>query len=195
MRWRNLRATQRIARLRIHEPLAMRIVIDGYNLLKAMPEYRHRDDLDLERARDQLIALLGRYRWLKGHQVTVVFDGWIDGDLLPRRLNTRGVQVIYSQRGEQADDVIRRVAPQVAHQGVVITSDRALAQHMQRLGAEVVGSAEFAERLHAALFEGEKGRTDDLQEAYVPPGQPHQKGAARRASRAERRRERKLRNL
>lgn len=173
----------------------MRIVIDGYNLLKAMPECRALEDVALERARDHLIALLGRYRWLKGHQVTVVFDGWLDGYLLPRRMNTRGVQVIYSQRGEQADDVIRRVASQVAHQGVVVTSDRALAHHLQRLGAEVIGSAEFGARLHAALFEGEKGGTDDPQEAYAPPRQPQQKGPARRASRAERRRERKLRNL
>jgi uncharacterized protein len=173
----------------------MRIVIDGYNLLKAMPEYRHLQDVDLERARDHLIAQLGRYRWRKGHQVTVVFDGWLDGYLLPRRMNTRGVEVIYSQRGERADDVIRRVAPQVAHQGIVVTSDRALAQHMRRLGAEVIGSADFGARLHAVLFEAEKDGTGAQQDAYASPRQSQQKGPARRPSRAERRRERKLRSL
>ena len=173
----------------------MRIVIDGYNLLKAMPEYRHLQDVDLERARDHLIAQLGRYRWRKGHPVTVVFDGWLDGYLLPRRMNTRGVEVIYSQRGEQADEVIRRVAPLVAHQGVVVTSDRALAQHLQRLGAEVIGSAEFGERLRAALFEAERGETGAQQGASSPLRQSQRKRPARRASRAERRRERKWRNL
>jgi predicted RNA-binding protein with PIN domain len=110
-------------------------------------------------------------------------------------MHTRGVEVIYSQRGEQADDVIRRVAPLVAHQGVVVTSDRALAQHMQRLGAEVIGSAEFGERLHAALCEAERGETGAQQGASSPLRQPQRKRPARRASRAERRRERKWRNL
>jgi uncharacterized protein len=147
----------------------MRIIIDGYNLLKAMPECRSLETLDSERARDHLIGLLGRYRWLKGHQVSVVFDGWLDGHFLPRRLNIRGVQVIYSQRGEQADDVIRQMAPQVAHQGVVVTSDRVLAHHMQCLGAEVMASAQFGERLRTAL---EKGGADDQQEANTSPRQP-----------------------
>jgi predicted RNA-binding protein with PIN domain len=173
----------------------MRIVIDGYNLLKAMPECRALEPLDPEQARAHLIALLGRYRWLKGHQVVVVFDGRLEGHLLPRRLHSRGAQVIYSQRGEQADDVIRRMAPQVAHQGVVVTSDRALAQHAERVGAEVVGSAEFGERLRRALSSSETGRPRDPPEGHPSAPQPRLKGAARRASRAERRRERKLRNL
>jgi uncharacterized protein len=173
----------------------MRIVIDGYNLLKAMPECRALEPLAPEQAREYLIALLGRYRWLKGHQVAVVFDGWIGGHLLPRRSHTRGVQVIYSQRGEQADDVIRRMAPQVAHQGVVVTSDRLLAQHMERVGAEVIGSGEFGERLRTALSHSGGERTSERPEVHSSASQAQQKGTARRASRAERRRERKLRNL
>jgi uncharacterized protein len=173
----------------------MRIVIDGYNLLKAMPECRALESLDPEQARERLIALVGRYRWLKGHQVAVVFDGWLEGRPLPRRLHSRGVQVIYSQRGEQADDVIRRMAPQVAHQGVVVTSDRPLAQHVARVGAEVIGSAEFAERLRTALSYSGRERTCEPLEGHSSVSQPQQKGSAHRASRAERRRDRKLRNL
>jgi predicted RNA-binding protein with PIN domain len=173
----------------------MRIVIDGYNLLKAMPECRALEVLDPEQAREHLIALLGRYRWLKGHQVAVVFDGWLGGHLLPRRSHTRGVQLIYSQRGEQADDVIRRMAPQVAHQGVVVTSDRLLARHMERVGAEVIGSGEFGERVCRALSQSGGERTYERPEESSAASQAQQKGTARRASRAERRRERKLRNL
>lgn len=173
----------------------MRIIIDGYNLLKAMPECRALESLDPEQAREHLIDLLGRYRWLKGHHVAVVFDGWLGGGPLPRRLHSRGVQVIYSQRGEQADDVIRRTAPQVAHQGVVVTSDRLLAQHMRRLGAEVIGSAEFGERLRRAVSYSGGERPREHSEGHTSALPPQQKGPARRASRAERGRERKLRNL
>ena len=173
----------------------MRIIIDGYNLLEAIPECRALEADDAERARNHLVAQLGRYHWLKGHQVSVVFDGWLGGSVVPGRGQVRGVQVIYSQRGEQADDVIRRMAPQVAHQGVVVTSDRALAHSMQRLGAEVIASAEFGKRLRAALMEGGKDVTGDQPGATARPRRLQQKGSARRASRAERRRARKLRNL
>jgi predicted RNA-binding protein with PIN domain len=173
----------------------MRIVIDGYNLLKAMPECRALESSDPAQAREHLIAMLGRYRWLKGHQVAVVFDGRFEGRPLAHRLHARGVQVIYSQRGEQADDVIRRMAPQVAHQGVVVTSDRPLSRHVERGGAEVIGSAEFGERLRTALSYPGSERTREPPEVHPSASRPQQKGTARRASRAERRRERKLRNL
>jgi predicted RNA-binding protein with PIN domain len=103
--------------------------------------------------------------------------------------------VIYSQRGEQADDVIRRMAPQVAHQGVVVTSDRTLARHVERVGAEVIGSAEFGERLRTVLSHSGREKTCEGTEVDPSASEPQRKGAARRASRAERRRERKLRNL
>ena len=99
--------------------------------------------------------------------------------------------MIYSKRGEQADAVIRRLAPQVAHQGVVVTSDRAVVSEVQRSGAEAISSAAFGERLARALLALEEGMDDESMGDVKPKG----KGAARRPSRAERQRERKLRNL
>ena len=68
------------------------------------------------------------------------FDGWRDGHPLQHDSQSRGVRVIYAQRGEQADDVIRRMASHVAHQGIVVTSDRGLADTLARLGADVTDS-------------------------------------------------------
>jgi predicted RNA-binding protein with PIN domain len=173
----------------------MRIVIDGYNLLKALPDCRALEMGDPAAGRDHLIARLGRYRWLKGHQVIVVFDGWLAGQPLQRRTNARGVQVIYSQRGEQADEVIRRGATQVAHQGIVVTSDRALASDMRQRGVEVISSAEFGERLRRALS-GSEGNADEPDEESTPQRRPLSKaGKSRRRSRAARRREGRWRNL
>ena len=169
----------------------MRIVIDGYNLLKAIPECRALEARDPDSARDHLLEQLGRYRWLRGHHITVIFDGWLGGQPVERQSRAHGVQVIYSKRGEQADAVIRRLAPQVAHQGVVVTSDRALVSEVQRSGAEVISSAEFGERLERALLAQEEGMDDEI----AGDVQPKKKGTSRRPSRAERQRERKLRNL
>jgi predicted RNA-binding protein with PIN domain len=174
----------------------MRIVIDGYNLLKAIPDCRALEMGDPEAARDHLIACLGRYRWLKGHQVVVVFDGWLAGQPLQRRTNARGVQVIYSPRGEQADEVIRRGASQVAHQGIVVTSDRALANDMRQRGVEVISSAEFGERLRRALSGSGQGDADEPDEESTAQRRPLSKaGRSRRRSRAARRREGRWRNL
>ena len=73
----------------------MRILIDGYNLLKAIPECRSLETMNPDSARDHLLTQLGRYRWLRGHHITVVFDGWITGQPVQRRAQTHGVQVIY----------------------------------------------------------------------------------------------------
>jgi predicted RNA-binding protein with PIN domain len=173
----------------------MRIVIDGYNLLKALPDCRGIEAHDPDAARGYLLVQLGRYRWLRGHQITVVFDGWIGGQPIERRSQASGVEVIYSQRGEQADAVIRRLAPQVAHQGVVVTSDRTLASHVQQAGADVIGSVEFGERLRKALVTEEQGTRGQRSNTPDPSHTARHKGTARRASRAERERERKLRNL
>jgi hypothetical protein len=175
----------------------MRIVIDGYNLLKAIPACRHREDVDPQGARHLLISQLGRYHWLRGHDMTVIFDGWRDGHPLQHHSQCRGVRVIYSQRGEQADDVIRRMASYVAHQGIIVTSDRSLADTLVRLGADVMDSKAFGERLHAALQDGERGKernsTPDTGGQALESGQ--KKGRARHPSRAARQRDQKLRNL
>jgi len=172
----------------------MQIVIDGYNLLKTVPECRALEASDPESARDHLLTQLGRYQSLKGHHLTVVFDGWLSGHPVERRVRVHGVQVIYSKRGELADAVIRRLAPQVAHQGVVVTSDRELASRVRQTGAEVISSAEFGERLRGALLTRERGAVE-LDEESTSPRTSHRKGTSRRPSRAERARDRKFRNL
>jgi uncharacterized protein YaiI (UPF0178 family) len=127
----------------------------------------------------------------------VIFDGWRDGHLLRQDSQSRGVQVIYSQRGEQADDVIRRMASQVAHQGIVVTSDRVLADTLERLGADVMDSKAFGERLLGALQGGARGKDRDNAPGTggQAPGSRQKKGRSRHPSRAARQRDHKLRNL
>jgi hypothetical protein len=81
--------------------------------------------------------------------------------------------------------VIRRMGPQVADQGIAVSSDRALARDLAHLGVEVIGSSEFRARLRAALQHRVQEGTDDQQD--VLPSTPHSqpKSAGRCASRAE----------
>jgi hypothetical protein len=85
----------------------------------------------------------------------------------------------------------------VAHQGIVVTSDRALADTLERLGADVMDSKAFGERLQAALQGGERGkdRDSDPDTGGQTHGSRQRKGRARHPSRAARQRDHKLRNL
>jgi len=78
------------------------IIIDGYNLIGTA----HRD---LAHQRDALVARLVAYRKLRGHDLTVVFDGWKSGGGRESAANVGGVKVIYSRLGDTADTVIKRI--------------------------------------------------------------------------------------
>ena len=88
--------------------IAMHVIIDGYNL-SALAGWSGASPHS-EAARESLLRLLSAYRHRKGHALTVVFDGWQQGQPIEGREHRSGVQVIYSKRGEKADQVIERLA-------------------------------------------------------------------------------------
>lgn len=166
-----------------------RIVIDGFNLIHAasFPRPRGTDEVA------SLVELLRRYKRIKGHSITVVLDGYLDGMPLEKSERLKGIHLIYSKLGEKADQVIERLAGRWAGSCVVITSDRALAQSVEAKGTVVMGSEEFAARLSvAASMEIEGG---DGEEAPSGPIHTRKKGNPRRKSKKERARARNLRKL
>jgi predicted RNA-binding protein with PIN domain len=116
------------------------IIIDGYNLIGI----QHRD---LRHKREELIQQLIAYKRLKGHDITVVFDGWKTGSHREEHAVTGGIRVIYSRLGDRADDVIRKIVSQERKEWIVITSDREIASHAWAKGAVPVSSDEFLRRL------------------------------------------------
>lgn len=129
----------------------MRILIDGYNLLMQTPDLC---SLALEEARDELIGRLAHYKRLKGHHITVVFDGRGSGRLSPSGGRQRGIEVVFTAR-EDADTWIKR---RVSGEGmVVVSSDRGIRDHVEGMGAVAVTSTEFLRRMEAAFLEEFKG--------------------------------------
>ena len=116
------------------------IIIDGYNLIGI----QHRD---LRHKREELIQQLIAYKRLKGHDITVVFDGWKTGSHREEHAVTGGIRVIYSRLGDKADDVIRKIISQEKKEWIVITSDREIASHAWAEGAVPVSSDDFRQRL------------------------------------------------
>jgi predicted RNA-binding protein with PIN domain len=106
------------------------LVVDGYNVTK-----RGFGEMSLEQQRKRLISGLAGLAAQTGDEVTVVFDGADRMHGLPP--NPRGVRVLFSRRGESADDLIRRLvrAEPAGRPVVVISSDREVADGVRRHGA------------------------------------------------------------
>ncbi len=166
----------------------MWIVVDGYNVIRRSPIFAALDRRDLEEGRAALLTALGDYRRLKGHRITVVFDGWQRGGVGEQASLIAGIRVVFSRRGERADQTILRLVEKQSGT-IVVTSDRALAQAVEQTGALVLSAEEFEERLERALRQDDgPAAQEDTEATSEALGPRKMKGAARRPSKRARRR-------
>jgi predicted RNA-binding protein with PIN domain len=121
----------------------MHIIIDGYNLIRQSDALRRYERFSLEEGRKALIRFTALYKRHKGHKVTVVFDGWEGGPADEERDRQGGINIIYSRRGEKADDVIKRMVQKIGEEIVVVTSDRDIADFVSHRGKTAISSQEF----------------------------------------------------
>lgn len=112
------------------------IIIDGYNLIGI-----HHKDLEAQRVK--LIDRLIDYTKRKGHDITVVFDGWKDGGGSEGHSVRAGVRIIYSKLGEKADSVIKRIVSSDKREWIVVSSDRDIADHAWSTGSVPIQSETF----------------------------------------------------
>ena len=121
----------------------MHIIIDGYNLIRQSDTLKRYERFSLEEGRKALIRFLAVYKRHKGHKLTVVFDGWESGPAEEERDRQEGIDIIYSRRGEKADDVIKRIVQKTGEEVIVVTSDRDIADFVSRRGRTAVSSQDF----------------------------------------------------
>jgi predicted RNA-binding protein with PIN domain len=86
------------------------IIIDGYNMIRQIPTLSEHERVSLESGRKNLLALLARYKRLKHHPVTVVFDGASTMSEFAPAGKEMGIGVRYSPENSSADEVIARLA-------------------------------------------------------------------------------------
>lgn len=125
----------------------MPILIDGHNLIAALP------DIDLADKNDEqkLVVKLRRYVSRKpGRRVVVVFDGGVYGH--PVNLNGYGVECHFAYAPDDADhELIRRIR-KITRKGewLVVSSDRQVTGAARAHGVKAVSSQQFAQQLAAA---------------------------------------------
>ncbi|MBI5640496.1 MAG: NYN domain-containing protein [Nitrospirae bacterium] len=149
------------------------LIIDGYNLIGIS----HRD---LRAEREGLVSRLAAYRQVKGHDITVVFDGWKSGGAREESLIVTGVKIIYTRLGDTADSVIRRIISREKKEWIVISSDREIISSAWTNGCVPVPSDEFRKIIGNA--DRSPGGGYDL----IEEDEPHQrKGNPRMPSKKE----------
>jgi predicted RNA-binding protein with PIN domain len=165
----------------------MHIIVDGYNLIRQSDTFRQSERKSLEEGRNALIRSLAGYRKIRGHRITVVFDGWVGGSPTEERDLAFGVEIVYSRLGEKADEVIKRLLAKGDEEILVVTSDREIATFAIRRGKSAIASTAFDELLErgaagssAADAPGEEDADDDDR-----PGMKR-KGPSRRLSKQQR---------
>lgn len=169
------------------------LIVDGYNLLAGAGSLSGH----LESARETLVHDLAAYRHRKNHLITVVFDGWQQGRSSEQREHRAGVQVIYSKRGERADQVIQRLAQEYGTDCAVVSSDHEIVNAARAYGAFVMGSREFAEKLHVSS--GAAGpipyKELDSGDDDRPRRGSEKKGNPRKLPKSQRQRDRRLKRF
>ena len=180
----------------LREIMPLELIIDGYNLIRQSDSLRRLDARKLEQGRLALLERLAAYAKVKGHAITVVFDGWGGDSPMSTDTHYKGVTVIYTGRGELADEWIKRKTKHLQY-GAVVTSDREIARHAERTGVPAIESPAFEDLMEAALANDSQGAdSDDApwedEEELV---ETRKKGTAWRLSKQERRRQAILKKL
>jgi hypothetical protein len=151
----------------------------------------------LEAARESLIHALSAYRQRKGHAITVVFDGWRQGQPFEGREHREGIQLVYSKRGERADQVIQRLIREYGSDCAVVSSDHEIVNVARAHGAFVMGAQEFAGKLASGASSGSRVPHKELDtgEDGPPRRGAEKKGNPRKLPKAQRQRDRQFRRF
>ena len=175
--------------------MSVNIVIDGYNVIRQSDRLIDLEAVSLEKGRTGLIKMLAEYRKLKRHSITVIFDGWESDNIGSSSEILQGIDIIYSGRGEKADDLIKKMADKLRDKIVVVTSDKDIATHVLRKGAVVIPSPEFEMKLLMAAQDTDEYGDYADEEDDEPRVGGRKKGPARRRSKEEIRKKGKLDKL
>lgn len=119
--------------------------------------------------------MLIEYRKARGHDITVVFDGWKTGEAQEQKFVVGRVKIIYSRIGDKADAVIKRLLSSHRREWIVVTSDRDIADHAWSTGSIPVTSEDFLNAIERhALFFSDGEEEENEYDGHRRKGNPRQ---------------------
>ena len=131
------------------------LIVDGYNVINAWKEFKGLREVNLEHAREMLVAQVSEYAAFKGYKSIVVFDAMEVA--APAAVSIiHGIEVVFTDENETADTWIERKAYELGKQKqkvFVVTSDYAEQMHVLGTGGYRISSREFHEEFLKAKKE------------------------------------------
>ncbi len=166
------------------------IIIDGYNFIKNAAGFRC-DWARIQTSKERLSEALFSFNRNRNHSITVVYDGWKNGQLTESYEKIGGIHVVHSRKGEKADEVIIRLCEESSGNLVVVTADREIISAVIRNGGQTLNPAEFQMKISSPVMSGMPDYNDDIDNdpAYSRPISTRKKGPARRSPKARRKRQ------
>ncbi len=166
----------------------MHLIIDGYNVMHALPVEKEWPGKTSQDRRGSFLERLRAWVGSRPHRVTVVFDGAKGGDAMGGYERSGNLEIRYSRRGEEADEVIRRMVEEEANprEILLVSSDKGVSGHARSAGASIAGAHELVKRL-APDPKGGPGTRNAGAEAFerrVKGYEPQERRRARARSRS-----------
>ena len=133
----------------------IRILVDGYSLLHNWPDLARGRARHSAAARDELIRRLTLYQDAVGTPVTIFFDGAGGPGGRPRASSSSEIEVLYSRKGQTADQMIERAVHRFGPYGEVlaVTDDRAERDTVINFGGSASSCWNFIVSVENALAE------------------------------------------
>ncbi|MEC8989219.1 MAG: NYN domain-containing protein [Verrucomicrobiota bacterium] len=140
----------------------VRVLVDGYSLLHHWPELAPGRARHSFHARDALVAALTQYQDSSGTPVTLIFDGGGAPPDTPKNETAKdGIEVLFSKKGQTADQIIERVAHLMKPYGEVlaVTNDYAERETVISLGGSACSCENFLDMLNDTVDDMHVGVT------------------------------------
>lgn len=124
-------------------------IIDGYNVIFAWDELSAIAKFDLEDSRVQLCSILANYKAFTGRDIVLVFDAYNVKGAVRRKVDYKGVTVVYTKEGELGDTYIEKLVYEIGedYSVRVVTSDGLIQLQALRSGVLRMSAREFREEV------------------------------------------------
>lgn len=131
--------------------MSEKYILDGYNVLHQIDDYRQRMQLDLESAREQLIRDLQTFISRRRIEISVVFDGSSELEKRFDQVNMDGVNVIFSLAPQKADPVIMDIIRKENRKRrlIIVTADGEIVRFAKDVGSRILMPHEFMQRIRS----------------------------------------------
>lgn len=150
------------------------------------------EEQDMQLGREALLEDLATYKKKTAHRITVVFDAADAPSFMQHQDRVKGISVKFSNPGETADTMIKRMSRQFREKALVVSSDRDVAHGSAQNGAATIGSPEFEEKMSRTVYQD--GPWDENTASGWKPT-TKKKGPSRRLPKKTRKNLSKLRKL